>query len=536
MQHMHVLYCHEKSSTIRIESLTPKADIAEAELKQECVMMYHHPTGLVKPVPVSDLVKNDTPYSERGWCAAEREWSSTRTATNLSREVDAPEGEKGGIAPMVPEAFRENVANQLKFTHLDDVETVCRLQAEVYKEKAEMCKSLRLVDLGAEALGIALSGLERYPVLESLEIVHCELSPKLPLLLKVLKEKKLPKLHLQQNELFEEGTRQVVEALALQLAALSLVHEHIGVTGVKALAEALRTNSALIELSLSHVCLNSDGISALAEAIAQMWTLKRLSLGGTKIVEDGAFALLEALRVSQLQLDLTDSDLGKAAVALARAVRAGQVKGTVTHPAVEFLVELEDEQLKELQEAQKLELDLGPGAERFEELLFRALPKLSPPLRELVLDLNFQGDAFGPGPGGADGARALAAGLQHQRELQQLRLGLAANSIGDEGAKALASALRELTKLKKLELNLYDNHIGDEGVKALASALRELTKLKKLELNLYDNHIGPGPRRRPAGAAAVAESLRALRQLAELEIDLYKNAVGLGLWASGGGW
>ena len=69
---------------------------------------------------------------------------------------------------MVPEAFRENVANQLKFTHLDDVETVCRLQAEVYKEKAEMCKSLRLVDLGAEALGIALSGLERYPVLERL--------------------------------------------------------------------------------------------------------------------------------------------------------------------------------------------------------------------------------------------------------------------------------------------------------------------------------------------------------------------------------
>ena len=33
---------------------------------------------------------------------------------------------------------------------------------------------------------------------------------------------------------------------------------------------------------------------------------------------------LQALRVSQLQLDLTDSDLGKAAVALARAVRAGQ--------------------------------------------------------------------------------------------------------------------------------------------------------------------------------------------------------------------
>ena len=72
------------------------------------------------------------------------------------------------MAPMLPEAFEKDVAGRLKFTHLDDVETVCRLQAEVYKEKAEMCRSLRLVDLGAEALDIALSALERYPVLECL--------------------------------------------------------------------------------------------------------------------------------------------------------------------------------------------------------------------------------------------------------------------------------------------------------------------------------------------------------------------------------
>ena len=63
------------------------------------------------------------------------------------------------MAPMLPEAFRQ-IANKLKFTHTADVESVCRLQAEVYKEKAEMCKSLRLVDLGAEALDIALSALE----------------------------------------------------------------------------------------------------------------------------------------------------------------------------------------------------------------------------------------------------------------------------------------------------------------------------------------------------------------------------------------
>ena len=57
MQHMHVLYCHDKTSTLRIESLTPEADIAKAERNQDCVILYHHPTGLVKPVPVGELVK-----------------------------------------------------------------------------------------------------------------------------------------------------------------------------------------------------------------------------------------------------------------------------------------------------------------------------------------------------------------------------------------------------------------------------------------------------------------------------------------------
>ena len=61
MQHMHVLYCHDKTSTLRIESLTPEADIAKAERNQDSVILYDHPTGLVKPVPVCEVVKNRTP-------------------------------------------------------------------------------------------------------------------------------------------------------------------------------------------------------------------------------------------------------------------------------------------------------------------------------------------------------------------------------------------------------------------------------------------------------------------------------------------
>ncbi|CAE7201249.1 Nlrc3 [Symbiodinium microadriaticum] len=502
MQHMHVLYCHDSTSTVRIESLTPEADIAEAERKQDSVMVYHHPTGLVKPVPVSELVKNRTPYGERGWCAAEREWSSTRAATNLSREIDAPEGEKGGIAPMLPEAFRKDVAGRLKFTHFDDVEAVCRLQAEVYKEKAETCRSLRLVDLRADALDIALSALERYPVLESLEIVHCELGPKLLLLLKALEKIKLPQLHLQQNELFEEGTRQVIEAL--------------------------RTNSALIELTLSDACLSSDGIMALAEAIKQNRTLKQLSLAETTIPEEGAFALLEALQISGVErrLDLTGcgwgdwGDLGKAHVALARALRTGQVKGTVTHPAVEFLSKLQDQKLKKLEEAQKLELDLFGGLygdeklRKFFEPLCRALPEL-PKLRVLDLGLGRHGFRFGD-----DGARALAVGLGQQKELGRLTLDLLCNSLGEEGAKAVASALARLTELKELELYLQYNQIGDAGAAAMAESLRNLRQLRKVDVRLANNALGD------AGATAVVESLRQLPQLTELKVHLRGNKLG----------
>eukprot|EP00439_Symbiodinium_sp_Y106_P045738 s4647_g5.t2 len=225
---------------LRIESLTPEADIAEAERKQDRVMMYHHCTGLVKPVPVTELVKNRTPYSQRGWCAAERDWSSTRAATNLSREVDAPEGEKGGLAPMARRfGCRRTRHRPVGFGELPDP-------------------------------GVA-------------------------------EEIKLRRLYLQHDELLEEGTRQVTEAL--------------------------QTNSALIELSLSQ-CLDSDGVSALAEALKQNRTLKQLSLGRTEIAEEGTFALLEAHRASGVQPDLTNSDLGK-------------VKGAVTHPVVEFLVELQ---------------------------------------------------------------------------------------------------------------------------------------------------------------------------------------------------
>ena len=97
MQHMHVLYCHDKTSTLRIESLTPEADIAEAERKQDSVILYHHPTGLVKPVPVSELVRNRTPYGTTSSTKA-RQADTTGGGLQYPKKPAARKGRKERLA------------------------------------------------------------------------------------------------------------------------------------------------------------------------------------------------------------------------------------------------------------------------------------------------------------------------------------------------------------------------------------------------------------------------------------------------------
>ena len=75
MNNMHIMYVHERTSTLRIESLTP---LDEMNMDAE-VAVYHAPSDEVKPVPVADLIANRTAYRDRGWCMAELIWSSTRS-------------------------------------------------------------------------------------------------------------------------------------------------------------------------------------------------------------------------------------------------------------------------------------------------------------------------------------------------------------------------------------------------------------------------------------------------------------------------
>ena len=137
MNDMHVLYTHETSYTLRVETLAPEA------LWQRCMdkplSVYHEPSGCVTTVSLHDLLRHSPPYCERGWCQAELEFSSCRSQTARNQQIDAGIAQGGseqtqypkGKVPMTPAHFEEIMGN-LVFTWRDaDLEKVQQMQAGV---------------------------------------------------------------------------------------------------------------------------------------------------------------------------------------------------------------------------------------------------------------------------------------------------------------------------------------------------------------------------------------------------------------------
>ncbi|KAF9945675.1 hypothetical protein BGZ72_001106, partial [Mortierella alpina] len=73
---------------------------------------------------------------------------------------------------------------------------------------------------------------------------------------------------------------------ARTLMTLELPDNSIGNEGVKALAEALKTNSTLTTLDLGHNSIGDDGVKTLAEALKTNKTLTNLDLGHNSIGDD----------------------------------------------------------------------------------------------------------------------------------------------------------------------------------------------------------------------------------------------------------
>eukprot|EP00438_Fugacium_kawagutii_P022224 Skav203957 [mRNA] locus=scaffold391:480761:492296:- [translate_table: standard] len=165
MQNMHLMYAHECTLTLRIESLTPKE--VWDKMQSHKVPVYYVP-DLEKPL------EEDRPKKE-GWCKAEIEWSSLRSVNMQHQridQVDEPKNSDGGLKgriPMTPKKFRQKM-EEASFTHRSDAESVLRLQEKIFMEKVTVCSELVLEGLLATEILAFAQALPLFEQLHSLTL------------------------------------------------------------------------------------------------------------------------------------------------------------------------------------------------------------------------------------------------------------------------------------------------------------------------------------------------------------------------------
>ena len=176
MANMHVLYAHCNVIAVRLENL---ANETAKSSPPDFIDIYYEEasaqrgSGKFGPQPFSKLQLNDTPYHERGWCAAEKQWMLTQD--NIV-----------GLAPMAPARFQERVKRGhrnlpdglvLKFTHRSDEEIVVKLQEKIFLQQAQARERLRAMELPESELMILAESLPHFVNLQRLTFDHLEIGP-----------------------------------------------------------------------------------------------------------------------------------------------------------------------------------------------------------------------------------------------------------------------------------------------------------------------------------------------------------------------
>ena len=333
MSQMHVLYSHEATYTYQISTLPRWVDVDAPTDAHVAVFFCPDPNepcrGSVQLVPVWALMRNDTPYSQRGWCQAELQWSCMRSDSSRLIILDAHTPNQASMAPMPPEVFEQLVGNgSLKFTHRNDMEAVLQLQRSIFHTKALATQCLVLARLPFEQVLRLTSALHHYTSLkelsvrqsqfstaaaeklvEGLELVPCveiidlqandindEVAIPLAKLLIVCRNIKT--LNLSLNCIGDDGAVAIAGALAgnMSLELLAMADNSIRCRGAVCLAGAIRSNVSLIELNLGSNFIGPEGASAWADLLGNAdvsLTVKRLHLRSCALQATDLQALLD---------------------------------------------------------------------------------------------------------------------------------------------------------------------------------------------------------------------------------------------------
>ena len=490
MGHMHLLYCHEHTLTLGVQSLTSEDLWKQLGKTGHKVLIYHEPSNGMKEVTLDELTKNLVPYLLRGWCISELEWSSARSdSTSHQRIDDADATELKGKMPLLPAEFLRHMQS-LQFTHRPDQAAVVRLQEAVFMEKVTRRKRASFANVDDEGLCVLLQSLPCYTHLEAFKLSHFRCGSK---------------TLFQLCEWFKEGLRNnslkelVVEFSKPQSEDDSKQFPAQANFILKAIAEASPKNSSLRRFHLNlKLFPQLYGLQALAEAMPKNTSLLDLDVIGEflwKFLKDD-----HGLDRSTL---ISDGHISKDW----ESVLTHEKKCNQEPRWIRALLEIETAARSNKSHQSNSGEESDPT---------KKVRSLRPPVKSTVLAeiLNQNSSTLKlPGKGLGDaGAKELAEVIKVNKVLQ--RIDLTYNRIGNAGAQALAEAIKVHKTLKRIDLTY--NKISDAGALALAEAIQANNTVT--EIILDRNSIGND------GAGALAEAVRVNQTLTTLPLD--RNNIG----------
>ena len=161
MQNMHLLFAHDFTLTLRIHSLTPDEiwNAALADVRSKIPVCKN---GMLRALPLIDLVHNRTLYERRGWCKAEMEWSAARGIFLQNQRIDGSSSfQYGGKVPMSSMKFKKLMASSA-FTYQNDEPQVVHLQRKVFHEKVTVVKEAIFEHMQSHELEDLIKALPLY--------------------------------------------------------------------------------------------------------------------------------------------------------------------------------------------------------------------------------------------------------------------------------------------------------------------------------------------------------------------------------------
>ena len=353
----------------------------------------------------------------------------------------------------------------------------------------------------------------------------------------------LTKVSLAKNELGEEGTKAICEALEqnktlkeLDISGEKFGKSNIGGTaGAKHVAKMVGINGGLTKLSLAHNMLGEEGTKAICEALEQNKTLKELDISGEKFGKSNIGGTAGAKHVAKMvgiNGGLTSIDLSRNQLCgILRYVDVGQ-QGSYTSEGITAITnalrvnggltvtnllgnQLDAESAKMLAEVAKQKGISLCGIQRDQTTADLSGHALQPPdaillasdLSQAVVTGGLTKLSLAKNKLGEEGTKFLCDALVGNNTLKELDLSgdtslrdTVSNIGGTAGAKHVANML--LVNGALTSVDLRGNQLGDEGWGAIFAAICGNKDSKIMSMDASSENIGP------AGVKLIAEALR----------------------------